>query len=67
MKTTPTFGVKVLLVVICALVSSIVATGAGILTHTTGASLPEAILSAGGAFAISMTLGLTTLAVLGLG
>jgi len=62
----PSFSVKVLLVVICALVSIIVATGVGILTHTTGASLAEAVLSAGGAFAVSMGLSLTTLAALGL-
>ncbi|MBC2907698.1 hypothetical protein [Streptomyces cupreus] len=61
----PTF-VKVLLVVICGLFSIIVATGAAILTHTTGASLAEAILSAGGAFAVSMGLSLTTLSALGL-
>jgi hypothetical protein len=38
LKFNPSFGVKVLLVVICALVSIIVATGAGILTYTTGVS-----------------------------
>ncbi|MEV5273334.1 hypothetical protein ACF060_32560 [Streptomyces werraensis] len=62
----PSFGVKVLLVVICALASIIVATGAGILTYATGASPAEAVLAAGGAFAVFMTLGLTTLAMLGL-
>jgi hypothetical protein len=66
LKFNPSFGVKVLLVVICALVSIIVATGAGVLTYTTGVSPVEAVLSAGGAFAVSMTLGLTMLAVLGL-
>ncbi len=66
LKFNPSFGVKVLLVMVCALASIIVATGAGILTYTTGASIAEAVLSAGGAFAVSMTLGLTTLAVLGL-
>jgi hypothetical protein len=66
LKFNPSFGVKVLLVVICALVSIIVATGAGILTHTTGSSLAEAVLSAGGAFAVSMGLALTTLAALGI-
>ncbi|MEU6381700.1 hypothetical protein [Streptomyces sp. NPDC046909] len=64
--SNPTFRDKVLLVVICALVSIIVATGAGILTRITGASLAEAILSAGGAFAISMGLSLTTLSALDL-
>lgn len=64
--SNPTFRDKVLLVVICALVSIIVATGAGILTRITGASLAEAVLSAGGAFAISMGLSLTTLSALGL-
>ncbi|MEU4013422.1 hypothetical protein AB0H30_33925 [Streptomyces pseudogriseolus] len=62
----PTFRDKALLVVICALVSIIVATGAGILTHITGASLAEAILSPGGAFAVSMGRSLTTLSALGL-
>lgn len=64
--SNPTFRDKVLLVVICMLVSIIVATGAGILTHITGAPLAEAVLSAGGAFAISMRLSLTTLSALGL-
>jgi hypothetical protein len=64
--SNPTFGVKILLVVICALASTIVATFAGILTRTTGASLAETIFSAGGAFAVSMGLSLTTLAALGL-
>ncbi|MCC9707301.1 hypothetical protein E4N62_19680 [Streptomyces sp. MNU76] len=64
--SNPTFSVKVLLVVICALVSIIVATGTAILTYTTGVSMAEAILSAGGAFAVSMGLSLTTLAALGL-
>lgn len=64
--SNPSFSVKVLLVVICALVSIIVATGAGLLTHTTGASVAEAVLSAGGAFAVSMGLSLTTMAALGL-
>ncbi|MFJ9900337.1 hypothetical protein ACIQPR_44105 [Streptomyces sp. NPDC091280] len=62
----PTFRDKALLVVICALVSMIVATDAAILTRTTGASTAEAILSAGGAFAVSMGLSLTTLDALGL-
>ena len=66
MNFNPSFGVKVLLVVICALISIIVATGAAILTYTTRASLAEAAFSAGSAFAISMGLGLTTLAALGL-
>jgi hypothetical protein len=66
MKFNPSFAVKVLLVVICALVSIIVATGAAILTYTTGSSLADAVLSAGGAFAVSMGLGLTTLAALGI-
>lgn len=64
--SNPTFPNKALLVVICALVSIIVATGAGILTHLTGASLAEAILFAEGAFAVSMGLSLTTLPALGL-
>ncbi|MGW0920722.1 hypothetical protein ACWD3J_17110 [Streptomyces sp. NPDC002755] len=42
------------------------ATGTGILTYTIGVSPAEAVLSAAGAFAVSMTLGLTALAVLGL-
>lgn len=66
MKFNSSFGVKVLLVVICALASIIVATAAGILTYATRASLAEAVFSAGSAFAISMGLGLTTLTALGL-
>ncbi|MER7983827.1 hypothetical protein [Streptomyces sp. NPDC095817] len=63
---TPSFGTKVLLVVICALTSLIAAIVAGILTYTTQQSLPETVLYAGGAFAVAMTLGLSTLTALGL-
>jgi hypothetical protein len=44
----------------------IVATGAAILVHITGASLAKAIPFAGGPFAVSMGLSLTTLAAVGL-
>ena len=51
---------------ICALTSLIAAIVAGILTYTARPSRPEAVLYAGGAFAVAITLGLSTLTALGL-
>lgn len=59
------FGTKVLLIVICALGSALVAVVAGILTCVQGQSLAAAVLYGGGAFAVSMTLGLAVLSALG--
>ncbi|MFF4960922.1 hypothetical protein ACFY2Z_28430 [Streptomyces sp. NPDC001222] len=56
--------VKVLLVVICGLVSVLVAVTAGILTRMQAKPLAAAILYAGAAFAASMTLGLGILSAL---
>jgi hypothetical protein len=66
LSTTQSFGVKLLLVLVCALTSVIVGTIAGILTYATRASLTEAVLYGGGGFSVSMGLGLTTLSTLGL-
>ncbi|MEU8350617.1 hypothetical protein [Streptomyces sp. NPDC048845] len=66
LNSSPSFGVRLLLVVVCALTSIIVATVAGILSYSTGTSIPEAVLLAGGAFAVSMGLGLAILTALNL-
>jgi hypothetical protein len=60
------FGFKLLLVLVCARASVIVATFAGLLAYSTNASLAQAVLYGGGAFAVSMTLGLATLSALDL-
>ncbi|MFE5039252.1 hypothetical protein [Streptomyces sp. NPDC056683] len=44
----PSFAVKALLVIACALVSILVAIGAGLLARTSGAPLTQAAFSAGG-------------------
>lgn len=60
------FRIKVLLVLVCALASVIVATFAGILSYATNASAPQAVLYGGGAFVASMPLGMSVLSKLGL-
>ncbi|CAA19401.1 MULTISPECIES: hypothetical protein [Streptomyces] len=58
-------GVKVLIVVICTLISVIVAMVAGFLSHASGSSVGQAILYGGGAFAGSLLLCLAVLSALG--
>lgn len=61
---TLSFGVKVLLVVICALVSVIVGMIAALLLSSSGKPHAEAVLYGGGAFAGCMTLCLLVLSTL---
>ncbi|MFF8234795.1 hypothetical protein [Streptomyces caelestis] len=58
------FGVKVLLVIICTLFSAIVAMVAGFLSHSPGSPVSQAILYGGGAFAGCLLLCLAVLAAL---
>ena len=55
---------KVLFVLLAALLSLVAAICAGLLSRAAGNSLPGAILYAGGAFAISMTLCMVVLSAL---
>ncbi|MFH9759744.1 hypothetical protein ACH4MJ_30025 [Streptomyces anulatus] len=57
-------GVKVLIVVICALISVIVGIVAALLVHAPGTSKRQAVLSGGGAFAGSMLLCMAVLGTL---
>ena len=66
MNSSHPLSFKLLLVLVCALTSVIVATLAGILSYATSASLPQAVLYGGGAFVASMPLGMSTLSKLGL-
>ncbi|WP_405854916.1 hypothetical protein OG407_03610 [Streptomyces sp. NBC_01515] len=59
-------GVKALIVVICALVSTIVALVGGFLSHTPGARKAVAVLFGGGVFGGCMILCMTVLTALGL-
>ncbi|WP_078651238.1 hypothetical protein [Streptomyces xylophagus] len=58
-------GVKVLIVVICALVSVIVGAGAAWISHKAGARKRDAVLFGGGTFIGVMTLCLAVLGSLG--
>ncbi|KUO04568.1 hypothetical protein [Streptomyces caeruleatus] len=60
-----TLGVKVLVIVTCTLFSVIIAIVAGLLSHTSGAPVSEAVLCGGGAFAGCMILCLAVLTSLG--
>ncbi|WP_329347385.1 hypothetical protein OG226_01250 [Streptomyces sp. NBC_01261] len=57
-------GVKVLIVVICALVSTIVAMVAGFISHSPGTPAGQAVLYAGGSFAGCLLLCLAVLKAL---
>ncbi|MFC8244012.1 hypothetical protein [Streptomyces chartreusis] len=59
------FGVKVLVVIICALASFIIGAVAGYLSHEPGARHRHAVLFGGGVFIGVMTLCLTVLGSLG--
>ncbi|MFH8465964.1 hypothetical protein [Streptomyces sp. NPDC017991] len=61
-----TFAVKLLLVLIAGLVSLVVAIGAALLSRSSDAALPAAVLCGAGAFAVSMTLCLCVMSALGL-
>ncbi|WP_416963882.1 hypothetical protein [Streptomyces sp. Agncl-13] len=58
-------GVKVLIVIICALVSIIVGIVAGLISHKTNTPMGPAFLFGGGAFAGSLTLCLLVMSSLG--
>ncbi|MFD5553797.1 hypothetical protein ACFWIA_08145 [Streptomyces sp. NPDC127068] len=58
-------GIKVLVVVICALASVIVGIVAALLKHTPGTPKAPAVLVGGGAFGGSLTLCLLTMSGLG--
>ncbi|MFG2638774.1 hypothetical protein ACGFX8_34315 [Streptomyces sp. NPDC048362] len=58
-------GVKVLVVIICALISVIVGILAGLLKHTPAAPKAPAVLFGGGAFGGSLTLCLMLMSSLG--
>lgn len=58
-------GVKALLIVLCALISIIVAMVAGFMSHTAGSPVTEAVLYGGGAFTGCMMLCLMVLSALG--
>lgn len=58
-------GVKVLVVVTCALFSVIIAIVAGLLSHAPGSPVSEAVLFGGGAFTGCMILCMTVLTSLG--
>ncbi|GAA2389064.1 hypothetical protein GCM10010420_10710 [Streptomyces glaucosporus] len=60
------FGVKVLLVIICALSSIIVAIVAGLLSHAPGTPKAPAFLRGGGTFTASMLLCLAVCTAIGL-
>ena len=66
MNSSHTLSFKLLLVLVCALASVNVATFAGILSYATSASLAQSVLYGGGAFAIFMGLGLSTISALDL-
>jgi hypothetical protein len=59
------FGVKLLIVAICALLSVIVAMVAGFLSHSSGSPVGQAVLHGGGAFAACLLLCLAVLSALG--
>ncbi|MEU2616612.1 hypothetical protein ABZ642_00380 [Streptomyces sp. NPDC007157] len=59
------FGVKVLVVVICVLFSVIVAIVAGLISHSPGSAIGQAVLYGGGAFAGCLLLCLAVLSALG--
>ncbi|MFF5160875.1 hypothetical protein ACFY3N_32465 [Streptomyces sp. NPDC000348] len=59
-----TFGVKVLVVLLCILLSIIVAMVAGFLSHSPGSPVGQAILYGGGAFAGCLLLCLAVLSAL---
>ncbi|MFE5031334.1 MULTISPECIES: hypothetical protein [unclassified Streptomyces] len=58
------FGVKLLLVVICALISIIVAMVAAFLSHSPGSPVGQAVLYGGGAFGSCLLLCLAVLKAL---
>ncbi|MEU5251456.1 hypothetical protein [Streptomyces longwoodensis] len=58
-------GVKVLIVIICALISIIIAIVAGFLSHSPGSPVGQAVLYSGGAFAGCLLLCLAVLSALG--
>lgn len=57
-------GVRVLVVIICALISVIVGMVAGLLSHTPGSTVGQAVLYGGGAFAGCLLLCLAVLTAL---
>ncbi|WP_405541020.1 hypothetical protein OG478_52670 [Streptomyces phaeochromogenes] len=59
-------GVKVLLVIICALLSALIGLGAGWMSHTPGARKRDAVLYGSGAFGGSLTLAVFVLMAIGL-
>lgn len=59
------FGVKMLVVAICALVSVIVGIVAGLISHKTNTPMGPAFLFGGGVFAASLTLCLLVMSSLG--
>jgi hypothetical protein len=59
------FGVKVLVIINCILISVIVAIVAGLISHTPGSPVGEAVLYGGGAFAGCLILCLTVVSALG--
>ena len=58
-------GVKVLVVITCALFSVIIAIVAGLLSHAPGSPISEAVLFGGGVFTGCMILCMTVLTSLG--
>ncbi|WP_031103441.1 hypothetical protein [Streptomyces sp. NRRL S-146] len=60
-----TFGVKVLVILLCALLSVIVAMVAGFLSHSPGTPVSQAVLYGGGAFTACLLLCLAVLSALG--
>ncbi|MFG2358050.1 hypothetical protein [Streptomyces sp. NPDC048521] len=60
-----TFGVKVLVILLCALLSVIVAMVAGFLSHSPGSPVSQAVLYGGAAFAGCLLLCLAVLSALG--
>ncbi|MCW8102678.1 hypothetical protein [Streptomyces tauricus] len=58
-------GIKVLLVIICALLSALIGVGAGWLSHEPGARKRDAILFGGGTFGGSLTLAVLVLSAIG--
>ncbi|WP_330354501.1 hypothetical protein [Streptomyces chartreusis] len=59
------FGVRVLVVIICILISVIVAMVAGFISHSPGSPISGAVLYGGGAFAGCLILCLAVLSALG--
>lgn len=55
---------KALYLIVCALLSIIIALVAGVISHSTGATLPQAVLYAGGAFVTAMALCVAVLSLL---